>query len=121
MAYELEQAGDFLDKEKITSSTPDFIEEYKAYKEFLRAVSKENDDEGKEEISEVELAEAVSGIREFVEIYDFDSADSIMTQLKDYSIPDKYKEFARELKKLIVGVEREKIMELIDKTNISGG
>ena len=60
-----------------------------------------------------ELEEAYQGIKELVEAYDFKTADSIIKQLEEYSIPASAQEKYNLLVQLLAAVDRDKILEIL--------
>ena len=112
LAAQMEKSGNENDIEIIKQKTPELLVKYRGYKNNLVACQK-NQRDNLPEIDKSSLEEAFSNIREMVEVFDFDSADSIMKMLQDYSIPDEYKEKYESLVELITAVDREKILELI--------
>ena len=55
----------------------------------------------------------INKVKELVEAYDYDTADSIMNLLEGYNIPDDIKEKYMEVKKLMVDVNRDKLLEIL--------
>ena len=113
----LEQAGNSNDEATIIRDTDAFLEHYKAYIEYLRPLQelKLREKRGAREIAEEELLEALGGIREFVEVFDISSADSIMNELDGYIIPEKYTEQFEQIRKLLAGANREALIDYIDR------
>ncbi len=68
----------------------------------------------RETISEEQLLEAYAGIREFIDAFDFESAESIIKMLEIYKIPDKEQEKYDIIKKMVNNIEREKLLEVLD-------
>lgn len=111
MAARLEQAGNDKDLATIKEQTPSLLEKYRSYKDNLAPAMDKKDDLPK--ISESELNDAFAGIRELVEAYDYKTADSIVAQLSEYRIPENMQEKYDTMVKLLVDVDRDKILELL--------
>ena len=111
MAAVLEQKGNEENLKAIQEQTPALLEKYRSYKKSLSAaVEKKN---GLPEIQSEELEEAFQGIKELVEAYDFKTADSIIKQLEEYSIPESAQEKYNRVVQLLAAVDREKILEIL--------
>ncbi|SDZ87791.1 Signal transduction histidine kinase [Pseudobutyrivibrio sp. ACV-2] len=111
MAAELEQLGNEEKLEFIREKNPGLIARYLSYKDSLSACVKEN--EVLPEISVDVLKDAYRDIKELVEAYDFDTAESIMNMLKEYSIPAEVKENHEKLEKLMREVDRDGVLNLL--------
>ena len=111
MAEELEELGNKGDYIAIQEKNDVMIAKYLSYKDSLAAI----DDSGvdKQPISKDEVENAFKDIKELVEAYDYDTADSIMNMLEGYNIPDDIKEKYMEVKKLMVDVNRDKLLEIL--------
>lgn len=97
--------------------TPRLLNLLKSYEHRLAAfedIEYETFDE-REEISEEQLFEAYAGIREFIDAFDFESAESIIKMLEIYKIPDKEREKYDIIKKMVNNIEREKLLEVLDE------
>ena len=53
------------------------------------------------------------GLKEFVEAYDFDSADKILKMLEAYKIPSPLNEKYAKIKELMAAVDRTALLELL--------
>jgi len=71
------------------------------------------DDAELPEIGESELDDALAGIGECAEAFDFDSIDSIMQQLEGYRMPDDKRDMMEKLRKFVSAVDRDAIVELL--------
>ena len=107
----LESCADKGNIDEIKAKTSDLLKLYRSYKEKLAVASEDSD---LPLISDSQLDEAFSNIKEMVEIFDFDTADSIMKMLEGYSIPFEKQEVFLKLQKLMVKVDREGILELLE-------
>lgn len=130
MALELEKAGNaYLKSEaegdetaanealsKISRETPELLSLYRSFSEKLAGICDPGTGEAGEkltEITEEELNEMLNAIREFAEAFDMDTADSVMAQLEDCSVPDDKKEMVSSLKKAVRNVDRDAILSLL--------
>lgn len=111
----LEKCGNEENETEIAEKTPDLLEIYRSYKDKLSAAEGEADDENLPEISEEELENAFLDIKELVDAYDYDTADGIMDMLKDYRIPDSYKDKYNRVKELMVLVDRDGLLKILVK------
>ena len=69
------------------------------------------------EMSLSEFQEAVSALKEVVSAFDFDSADMIIGELSNYSIPAAYAPKFTEIKKAIKSVDQQAVVKLLDEIN----
>ena len=107
----LEEKGNEGDLSKLMEMTPSLLSQYRSYKEKLScAMEKDNN---LPEISEDELNEAFGAVKELVEAYDFNTADSVMKSLEQYAIPEKFEEKYSTLIRLMSAVDRDAILNLL--------
>ena len=111
MAEELEILGNEANVPEILLKNPQLLEKYRGYKEYLKVI--DVSDKGKEEMPSEEVQRAFNDIKELVEAYDFDTADSIMDLLDNYRMPDDIKEKYIKVKQLMVAVDRDGLLELL--------
>lgn len=111
----LEQCGNDENGSEIALKTPDLLALYRSYGEKLAAVDpKEQRAElSKPRISEEDFAEALMGMKEFVEAYDFDSADKIVKMLDGYKLSSQLQEKYDKIKELTAAVDRDALLELL--------
>jgi len=112
----LEAKGNEENEAEITALTGELLADYRALEEALGAVFETESD--KPIIPEKLLKEAVCSIIEVVEAFDFDTADMIMGQLDEYSMPKEFAPTYRRLKSLMAEVERDGILEILNNVNI---
>jgi CheY-like chemotaxis protein/HPt (histidine-containing phosphotransfer) domain-containing protein/anti-sigma regulatory factor (Ser/Thr protein kinase) len=117
MAAELESLGNEEKEAEIKEKTPKLLEVYRGYREHLAAalpkeVSPEEDT--RELLSEEMWQEVMQGLKEFLEAFDFDSADSAFAMLSDYRIPEAHKERYMQLKEGLAAVDRDGLLELME-------
>ncbi len=128
MALELENRGNSYQKavsekdtgrmqdelDELEKRTPELLVLYRSYQEKLSKATKETVDEKElPEISEDELKEMLTGIREFAEAFDMDTVDSVMGQLEGYRIPEGKRDMTDALKKAVRDVDRDAILSLL--------
>ncbi len=111
LAAKLEEEGNAEKIDALKEETPVLLEQYRSYKETLCAANPQRED--LPEISLDDLEDAFAGIRELVDAFDFKTADSIIAQLKEYSIPESMKEKYNKLTELLVNVDRDSILKLL--------
>ncbi len=109
----LEQCGNEENAREIEEKTPTLLALYRGYKEDLSAAVDPESEEGRSEISEDEMENAFSDMKELLEAYDFDTADGIMDMLKDYIIPDAYKGKYLRIKELMAQVDRDELLKIL--------
>ena len=113
-ALHLENCGNEQNEAEIVARTPALLASYRAYKQNLAplcAVTAQ--DTEKPLISKNELSEALIGIKEFVTVFDYDSADQIVQMLCEYRLPDAEKERFSQIKKHLAAVDREALLKLL--------
>ncbi len=89
MAERLEDAGKKGDIDYITANTQKLLEEYRAFKDRLFKIHRDATVETeKPEIPEDELDEAYSALKELVPQMDYDAVEMIISQVKEYNLPD---------------------------------
>lgn len=114
-AKKLEACGNENDTATIEAETGELLSQYRALVDAILPLL----DSG-EELPPIEddmLKEALGALREMVDGFDFDSADSIMSQLKQYKMPEYFAKSYSKLKTLMAEVARDDIIELIDSLN----
>ena len=97
----------------IREKTPELLSVYRGFKNGLACVveEEETDKDDRPEIAENDLMEIVMAVCEFADAFDFDSADSAVKELENYSIPEKHKENIKKLKTLVRNIDRDGIIE----------
>ena len=111
----LETCGNEQNADEIAEKTPELLALYRSYLEKLSPVNPAvtRTEMEKPQITEEEFAEAVMGLKEFVEAYDFDSADKILKMLEAYKIPSPLNEKYAKIKELMAAVDRTALLELL--------
>ena len=106
--------GDKAAMDEIVKKTPDLLLMYRSYyNKIMPLLSGDGGEDIRPQISEDELCEALSAIKEFVEAFDFDSADAVMAMLKDYRMPEYYEEQFTAVKKSLSAVDREELLKVL--------
>ena len=125
LAAELEACGDAKDTAAIEAKTPALLEMYRKLRSDLKEVlgreksaeqsvtGDNKTEDSREEISHDMLYDVYTGIRELAEAFDFDSAEDMLNSLDDYKLPDDEAERFEKVKKLVKGLERDKLLELL--------
>ena len=116
LAAELEAAGDAGDSERIDRDTPELLFLYRGFYDKLKAVDASAEagsdpEDEREVIDAAQLNEAYGAIREAVTAFDYDTADEILTMLKDYRIPDKDRDQYERIKDLVTRLDRDALLE----------
>ena len=101
MAAELEDAGNREDKAFIEDKAEKLLYEYEKYKEILSRLHEEERSDNKEVISDEELKEAFTALFDVIPQMDYDSVETIIDNLNEYSLPSDKDEQIKELTKLL--------------------
>ncbi len=109
----LEEAGNALDKEKISALTPPLLTLYRSYSENLKSALHSESEKEKPVLEEGKFQSALESIKECVEAFDFDSADLIISELESFKMPLIYEKRYNELRQKIKAVDREAILSLL--------
>jgi hypothetical protein len=113
MAESLEAAGNRNDMEFINDNTAHLLAELRAYKDKLAPLRASGDDPDKEEISEDELQDAYAALREIIPQMDYDAAEMVLDQLKEYRLPEEDSAKRDELEKKLRLLDWEGMEELL--------
>ena len=115
----LEKCGNEGNIDEIISLTPKLVEDFLAYKSLIGSFLGKTDAESvpkedtRPEISEKDLNDALSALRDFVQTFDFKNADSIISMLEEYKMPDDFKEKYEKIRHGIKAVNHDEVMELL--------
>ncbi len=116
MCQSLEDAGNSENKAFIDANAGVLLEVYKAFKDKLKNIHKEEKSSGdKQPVPEDTLKEAYEALRELIPQMDYDSVEEILNELNNYALPDKDKELFDRLLKLLKGFAWGEMEELILK------
>ncbi len=113
LAAELEKLGNDENDEQIRERTPQLLEMYRGYKQKLSAALPDEADDDLPEIPKEELEGAFADMKELLEAYDFDTADSIMKMLSEYRVPRDYREKYDKIKELMAAVDRDALLQIL--------
>ena len=111
----LEDAGNKQDKEFIDLHTDELLRDYLEYKDKLSRLEEKQSDEDKKDISEDELKDAFSALKDVVPQMDYDAVDFILSELKASKLPKEYEEKVTELSKMLKAFDWEGMENLIDQ------
>ena len=67
------------------------------------------------EISGDDLREALHAMREFANAFDFDSADMVMAQVRDYRVPAEYEGVFEDIRRALADVDQARLVALLDE------
>lgn len=114
-AAALEDAGNRQDMDFINSHNTPFIMEYESFKEILSRLNpeEEDDDEGKEPISEDELNEAYQALSDSVPQMDYDTVETILQELSQFKLPDDARKNIKRFSELLKTFDWDGMEELI--------
>lgn len=115
LAAGLEQSGDAGDKSAIAEKTPALLSLYRSYKERLAPVALPTSAEKEEKppLSQEDFAAALSNLRECLEAFDFDTADSIIAMLEGYEIPAEEQNRFKAIKEAVSAVDQGTALSLL--------
>jgi HPt (histidine-containing phosphotransfer) domain-containing protein len=117
LAWQLEQAAEAQDKPFIDANTDSLLKMYRDYKErladhvesFLRA----SDD--RTVISDDDLSDACSALRELVSVMDYDGVEMILSELDVYRLPEDITGTLNKIKGLLPNFKWDEIQKIVDK------
>lgn len=116
-AAHLEQCGDDGNLADIDALTPELLATYKSYRDKLEPFfvmnKTEESNEEKPAISEEEFAEAMVGIRDFVDMGDFANAEEILSQMENFTIGSEFAVKYAEVRRLVSTVDRNALLEYL--------
>ena len=112
LAQKLEDAGNKNDREFIDENASRLFVIYGEFREKLKKLEKQEDDEGKEMIPEDELKDAYSALKEIIPQMDYDSVEMIVSQVREYKLPDEDAARFKEIEKLLKAFEWDKLEEM---------
>ena len=91
----METAGNAYDTATIHEETPKLLEEFKRFKNVLKDFA--DSDEGLPAIDITDLTDMMNVIAESVDAFDFATVDSVIGELKKFSVPDEIKDIKDKL------------------------
>ncbi|MBO4901292.1 MAG: response regulator [Lachnospiraceae bacterium] len=121
-ARSLEEAGNrvmdgTLSDKVLKERTPCMLQDYRALLDILKPFAGSTGADASEDaplISDDELAEAYEAIHEFAQMYDINSVDSIVAQLKEYRIPENEEERVKKIAQAARGSDWETLGKLTE-------
>ena len=114
LAAYLEKCGNENRQKEILEKTPGMLQYYQHIVDIIKEAMESGDGgEDKPLIEEAMLKEAYAAIKEFVAAFDFDSADSVISNIDGYTLPaDESEKFAK-LKGYVRDVNYDEILKLL--------
>lgn len=115
LAMELEHACDEPDMNLIKSKTPVLLAHYRELKDQLQEVfaDYEQPADDRNVMEEETFIEALYAILEGVELFDYDLIESVMTEIKNSRIPEKFEAPFERIKLLVADVNTDELGEFI--------
>ncbi len=116
-AQELENAGNHNDMDFINDNTGRFLADYLEFKEKLRLLDEEHedDDNDKEMIPEDELNDAFDALSDVIPQMDYDAVETIVNDLSKFRLPEKEAETIKKLRKMMKAYDWDGMEELISR------
>lgn len=100
----------------IEANTPKLLEDYRIIGGKLKAIFDEEDAKTvRKPIAKEEFLEALKGLKEYADAFDFDGADSVVAMLKEYEIPQEYRNDFDEIVSLVSDVNQLDLVEKLEK------
>ena len=84
-----------------------------AEKLFILTAEPDAAEDDRPEIDVDGLKEAYNGIREYVDAFDFSSADAILEMLNGYRIPEAEKQTYERVRDMVMQLDHDGLMELL--------
>ena len=115
----LEKCGNEKNFDEIQALTPKLVEDYLAYKPLIGALlGKETGtctvkEDTREEISQKDLQDALSALKDFIMAFDFNNADNIIAMLEEYRMPHDFQNKYEKIKHSLKAVDHDALMELL--------
>ena len=124
------KSGDQEAIDEILADTPALIEEYRGFEEKLAFIdpdlaaagdwsrsgsSSAEVTDDRPVIDSGQFDEAIQGVGMFAEAFDFDGADDIIAQLKEYHLTDEQAEVYNQIRLLVKNLDRDRILAEIEK------
>ena len=110
----LEQLGNEESTDEIREETPKVLAHYRSFKEVLKPFHQKSEDD-KREADPEELLMYLTGIRDAVEGFDLDGADSAMAKLEECKLPECVQEKMENLRVYMADVAMEEILQIVDE------
>ncbi|MCR5579996.1 MAG: response regulator [Pseudobutyrivibrio sp.] len=114
LAKDLEDAGKTGDVDFIRANTERLINDYKEYRNKLSSLVKKEDSSNKEPIDASELKEAYEALKELVPLMDYDAIEMVISQVKEYALPEEDSSLFDELEKAYKTFNWDRMEELLE-------
>ena len=111
--YELEKLGDAKDQITLEILTPDVLSLYRNIKTLLEPFAKSMEQE-KASVSNEEMIEALTQLKDAVDSFDLDEADKVMRKIEGYAFPEHLRLMVEQLSAFVSDVAMEDIMNLTE-------
>lgn len=113
MFYRMEQLGNDGKQEEIEKEMPQLLELFKSYKESLSeyAVSQEN----LVQVSNETMKQMLLRLRDAIDNFDLDAADSAMKELETYAFPQELQPMVEQLSAYVADVAMEDVMKTAEE------
>ena len=108
----LEDAGNRADEEFISANKDRLLFDHRAYKNILKGL-KQKAKTDKPEIAETTLQEAYMALKEMIPQMDYDAVEMILTQVREYTIPECEEKLITALEENLKRVNWEQMEKLI--------
>ncbi|MBO4901385.1 MAG: response regulator [Lachnospiraceae bacterium] len=122
-ALTMEDAGKKEDMTYIRAHADELLASYRAFKEILSPLhaAEQTEAGSRDPVPETELADAYTALREVIPLMDYDSVEMILTQLDNYSLPEKDALIMDKLKKAMKTFDWETMEEIIKEEGTDEG
>jgi HPt (histidine-containing phosphotransfer) domain-containing protein len=112
----LEDAGNKHDKEFIDLHNEDMLKDYLEYKDKLSGLSEKTEsDADKKDISQDEIKDAYSALKDMIPQMDYDAVDFILSELRGSRLPEEDEKIVSELSRLLKVFDWEGMEKVINK------
>ncbi|MCR4797257.1 MAG: response regulator [Lachnospiraceae bacterium] len=101
---------------EIDLKTPVVLKSYRTCAERLAPFFESTDeDDTRELIDDAMLSDALSALKELVDAVDFDSADLVMEQIRNYRMPEDVAEDMKRIERLLASVDQAELLKTLDE------
>ncbi len=113
----LERAGNQEDRDFISENTPKMLEEYRSYKDRLKKLKAEDNEDNREAIGSAELKDAYEALTVSISDMDYDSVEMILNDIKEYKLPEEDKKIFERLGVLLKLLDWDGMEKLLKDEN----
>lgn len=112
--YQMEQLGNAQKVEEIQKRTPEILDLYRSYKEFLKEhiVSEE---EEKTQVSAETIKATLMRLHDAMDTFDLDEVDSAMKEVEGYEFPEDMQKMVEQLSIFVTDVAMEEVLKLTEE------